>query len=829
MKNKGRFLLYFSLLETEEAYKELYNDAESLVNEGKKGYVWDEKFDLFLSEKPFLRVGRAPKDCDVDFLLKSRPDFVITDIAAKNSQATRNKKRFQDAEELLAAGIDVFSSITLQNIESLSDVISVITGHAAQNTVPDSVFDRSEVKYIDIPYDENDGYDTKTVEQLRALALRKAAEHAERHETPAESSQPETKSKFLVCISSSPSSEKVIKWTARTAGAFRARWTALYVETPNRNMSKEDSARLAENIRLAKSFGAEIVRLEGYDIAESVSEYAKQSDITNIVIGKSRNKRSIKNFLDKDLENKIIDLLDSVEIHIIPDNKAALKNTPAARAKPTGKAVLKECLKTFAVLLAATLLCAALEALGLSETNLILIYVLAAVVVALFTNGFIFGIFASAASVLLLDFLFTEPRFAFHVIQSRYIVIFITMLIVSGITGVLTMRLKSRSRNAVLREKRMETLYNLTRSLLRIRGKRDIMAFADGFINDLFDCKTVFYFRDGKGVVQSYAADAETGPSDIENEIVSWVFLNRKSAGSGTDTFSGAEAYYFPVHSQEKVFAVIALSRAGAKFGEEEKVFLSMLFSQIALALERQELSDSQSKIKLDAEREKLRGNLLRSVSHDLRTPLTSIYGSASAMLENQGLGAETSRQLTEAIRDDSQWLIRMVENLLTVTKIQGEGLKLKKEPEAVEEIIAEAVSRTKARLNINNVKVIVPDELLIVPMDGTLIEQVLINLLENSFRHSKTSENIEIEAYKAKTKAVIKVSDRGIGLSDNELKLINKGLPDEIGSASGSKKGMGIGLSICHSIVKAHGGSLTAANRSEGGAEFFIALPLEK
>jgi two-component system sensor histidine kinase KdpD len=637
-------------------------------------------------------------------------------------------------------------------------------------------------------------------------------------------------SKFLVCISASPSSERIIRWTAKTAAAFGCCWIALYIETPDAfKLNENDNETLRKNIALAKLLGGEFVQIEGYNIADSVAEYARQSSITNIVIGKSRNKRSIKNFFEKDLENQIISLLENVEVHIIPYSiNAKIKNKTRAKVRLSAF----DFLKTIAALCAATALSYLLRLADLSEVNFILIYLLAVVTVSIVTKGYIYGLLSSILSVLLFDFLFVEPNFAFHAIQSDYIVIFGTMFIVSFILSMLTIRVKNQSFNAVMREKRLENLYGLSQKILKVRGYDNIVFFISDYISLQFKSQTaVFTKLDGGGYLR-WDKDKNKRVCTAENEknILERFFETQKASGAQARDFTDGGKIYIPVRSQDTLFAVICIDYGKNKIlSEEEITFLKMVSSHFALALERQRLSDSQNEVMLAAETEKMRSTLLRSVSHDLRTPLTAIYGSALAISDSGNLDENTKRTLVESIKDDSQWLIRMVENLLTVTRIKSDGLKLAKQPEAVEEIIAEAVSRVKHRLGKNNISVKVPDELLVVPMDATLIEQVLINLLDNAIRHSGSEENVEITAQKSEGFAVIKVADKGVGLNDETLEMLNKGMPELAVKPSDSKKGMGIGLSICCSIIKAHGGFTEACNRQGGGAEITVTLPTEE
>jgi two-component system sensor histidine kinase KdpD len=325
-------------------------------------------------------------------------------------------------------------------------------------------------------------------------------------------------------------------------------------------------------------------------------------------------------------------------------------------------------------------------------------------------------------------------------------------------------------------------------------------------------------------------ADASFMMQPDEKAVAHWVFVNQKRAGAGTDTLMGAGGFYMPVISQQKVLAVLGISCLKGKLDHDNRQFLRMIASQVAMALERQHLSDEQRSLLIESEKEKMRGNLLRAISHDLRTPLAGIWGASSAILENDdNLDRSTRIKLIENIRDDSQWLIRMVENLLSVTRIQEGSTQVIKMPEAAEEVVAEAVSRIRKRFPTRSVSTHVPDELLIVPMDSTLIAQVLINLLENAVKHSPDNSPVEVWLKKKDNFGVFEVIDHGTGISAETLPSIFEGYVVGDKRDSESQRGMGIGLSICQSIIKAHDGKLEAENQPAGGALFRFTLPLER
>lgn len=470
------------------------------------------------------------------------------------------------------------------------------------------------------------------------------------------------------------------------------------------------------------------------------------------------------------------------------------------------------------------------------DDNIGVIYVLAVVLISRFTAGYFWGIAASAAGVIGTNYYFTYPYHTVNFTLSGYPVTFFSMLVVSLVTSTLTVQSKEHAQLSALREQRTETLYKFTRRLLALSGVEKIVNLTLEYLYRFSHTTVIFYTKDpvagGTGVMKSAASRHEAMLcSGDEREVVHQVFLSGKRTGAGTKICPEANGLYLPVIAQGHMLGAAGLFYEKDELPEEDMLtFLDMLISQAAMALERQRLSDEQQAIVVEAEKEKMRTNLLRSVSHDLRTPLTSIIGASSAILENKGLvDPETRDKLIGDIHEEAEWLIRMVENLLTVTRISGGPATVNKQPEAAEEIVAGAVGRIKSRFAGAKIHVSVPEEFLMVPMDATLIEQVIINLLENAIRHAGTDQPIDLTVSVAGDQAVFEVCDKGRGLSEEEIPHIFDGYPCADNKRRDSSKGAGVGLSICMAIVKAHRGSMSAANRPGGGAVFSFQLPIKE
>lgn len=802
------------------------------------------------------------KELDLNAALKRNPQLILVDeLAHSNADGMRNKKRYQDIEELLNAGIDVYTTVNVQQIESLSDVSQNTGEDNRVETIPDYIFDNAEeIKLIDIEPDEllqrlwggkifskdisetaeNKFFKNENLRLLREAAMRKAADSISHNvKNGRYISQKIANTRFLVCSGNSPSSAKCIRWTARTANAFHAPWTAVYVEDiDSQYFTETEKKNVRANLDLAEKLGAETVTLNGKDAAYAIAEYAKLSGITNIVIGKSRNRKSVKSLFETDIEDKLISLLPDIEIHIVSDcpSKKPYKKPRMIRLRQNLYLSWSDTLKAIGLLTGATLLSMTLRTLETGSLNIIMVYILSILIVSRITMGYIYGIAASILSVLSFNFFFTIPYFTFNAIQPDYPITFIIMLLVALITSALTVRIRTQARFAVEREHRAEVLYEISSKLLVTRGVENIVPLVNEYIVKLFNRSVIFYTEkpgknsEGTFIKPSLDEDASFFQLKDERAAVKWVFVNQKCDGAGTDTFTGACAFYMPVISHGHILGVIGLSCAKSKLEHDSRLFLQMITSQVAMALERQYLSDKQRQILLESEKEKMRSNLLRAISHDLRTPLTCILGASSVILENgDKMDKNTHDQLLSNIKEDSQWLIRMVENLLSVTRINEGTMNVAKTPEAAEEVVAEAISRIRKMYPSRKISVKVPDELLMVPMDGTLIEQVLINLIENAIKHCDEDSKINVLVKKGRDNAIFQVIDDGRGIAEKDFPYLFESYVPDGSRSPDSTRGMGIGLSICMSIIKAHHGKMEAANRKEGGAIFQFMLPLEE
>ena len=567
--------------------------------------------------------GIELNEFDLDAALERHPQLIIVDeLAHTNVEGVRNAKRYQDVEELLQAGIDVYTTVNVQHIESLNNVITDATSVAVRETVPDYVFDRADaMKIIDVEPDEllrrlaegkiyvperaqtaTENFFTKeNLRVLREFAVREAASHLT-HDKPEKTpvNKP-VNAKLLVYIDASGSSPKCIRWTARMADALFVPWVAVYVEVRDQDLLTADERKhKRENIALAEKLGAEVVTLSGMDVPEAIAEYARATGITSVVVSKSHQRPFRSDFADR-----LLALLPHMEIHFIPDDSGHQPEPYRFAPEVKVSFSLADTAKMIGLLLAATGVSFGLRALGIGDHNVIMIYILSVLIVSRVTTGFIYGVIDSVLSVLAFNFFFAEPVFTFTAIAPGYPVTLVIMLLIALLTSTLTVRVKAQVKLAVKREQRTQLLYEIGKTLLVTRGKENIVRVTNQYIVALFGRSVAFYtdFDSPPQVLEAPEEHAGFLTSEAERTVASWCFVNQKPAGQGTDTLGGAGAYYLPVLSRGDALGVIGVSCERTRPSTFSRFFLETIVSQVAMALERQMLSDRQHERALAAAR----------------------------------------------------------------------------------------------------------------------------------------------------------------------------------------------------------------------------------
>lgn len=816
-----------------------------------------------LEQLPTLKVeykGIVLNEFDLDAALKRRPQLLLVDeLAHSNAAGCRHTKRYQDVEELLRAGIDVYTTVNVQHLESLNDLVASITQVAVNERIPDSVFDSADqVELVDIEPDDlilrlqtgkvyqrnqasralNHFFTKDNLVALREIALRRTADRLSRN---AQRTGNETAAKagehILICLSSSPSNAKVIRTAARMAEAFHSSFTALFVETTEtKELKGENLKRLRGNLRLAEQLGAQIATVYGDDPAVQIAEYAKVSGITKIVLGRTNHKSTV--FLkSKTLVDKLTKLAGDIDVYIIPDTQPLYKKKLSFIHIEDHKFRWTDLMKVVLITAAATGISFCFYTLGLREANIITVYILGVLLTAIWTNGHLYGALASLLSVISFNFFFTVPRFTLAANDPDYPVTFLIMLVASVISNTLATRVKKQARQSAQKAYYMELLINSNQKLQQGRDEQEIIQIAAEQVSALLD-RPVLYALAMKGQELSFQVSPQSeankqlsAMTPEEKGVADWVIKNNKHAGATTNTLSHAHNLYLSVRGNQEVMGVIGVP---AKYYPPLEVFeknlMISILNECGLILERRRLRDEKQKIALETQRERLRSNLLRAISHDLRTPLTSISGNAGVLMEKSiALTEEKKQEIYASIYDDSMWLVDLTENLLSITRIENGTMHLQMNAELIDDVLREAIAHVDRQAARHHIRVNLEDDLLMAKMDARLIVQVIINIVNNAIKYTPEGSHICISAEKEDRMVCIHIADDGPGISDEaKVHLFDMFYTAGIGKAD-SRRGLGLGLSLCQSIVEAHGGEIFVENNEPHGAVFSFTLPLEE
>ncbi len=792
--------------------------------------------------------GVTLREFDLDAALARRPSLILVDeLAHTNAPGSRHARRFQDVEELLSAGIDVYTTLNVQHLESLNDVVAQITGIHVRETVPDSILEQAdELEVADLSaedllkrLEEGKVYvpeeAARAIERffrkgnliaLRELALRRAAErvdaqmrgymreHGIRETWPAGD-------RVLVCIGPNPAGARLVRAGKRMATSLKCDWTVLYVEAPGQRISTSDREALVQNLQLAEELGAQTATVSGLNAAEEMLAYARAHNVTKIVVGKPTHSRWRDKLFGSTLD-RLVRGSGDLDVYVITGDVDATRNPPAPRAghvSPTGEYV-----RAALVMAACAAISFPLFAL-LSVTDLAMIFLLGVVFVAS-RYGRGPSVFASLLSIASFDFLFVPPRFTFAVSDVRYVLTFGVMLAAALVASHLTLRIRAQAQTARDRERRTGAVYAMSRALAAARTPTDLIAIATRHLSATFGAEMHILMPDPAGRLEAGAGNID----GKERSVAQWVLDHGQRAGAGTDTLPSASGLYVPLTASSGVIGVLGVRAADpARFEDPTLLQLLETFAgQAALALERAQLADRAQKEEVEVEAERLRTSLLSSLSHDMRTPLGAITGAASSLLEDPGKGTITEpakRELLQSILDESNRMNRLIGNLLDMIRVESGALKVQKEWQPLEEPVGVALIRLQDRLRDHPVQVQLPADLPLVPMDGVLIEQVFVNLLENAVKYTPPGTPIEISAAHIDGRVRVDVADHGPGIPPGEERRIFEKFYRVAGE--GPVSGVGLGLTICRGIITAHGGRIWVENRPGGGALFRFTLPL--
>lgn len=794
-------------------------------------------------------------EMDVDAVIQRKPQLVLVDeFAHTNAPGSRHAKRYQDVQEILAAGIDVYTTLNIQHLESLNDIVAQVTGVTVRETIPDGVIDEvAEIEVIDLPPDEllvrlQEGkvyvpdqaaraiqkfFRKGNLTALREMSLRRAAERVDDQmraymQTRAIQGIWAASERLLVCISPSPLSERLVRTTRRLADELNAEWIALYVETPQfASMSPEKRDRVASILQLAEDLGARSYTLSAGNSMDAVSatiiEFAHKNNITKIVAGKPLRPRW-QEILRGSLVDKLIHRSGDIDVYVVT---SADKPSVPAEENPLRLHSTPSRYLWSLVLVALATGVGMLIGGRIEATNLVMVYLLAVVFAAVYL-GRGPAIFASFIGVLVFDLLFVHPFYTFTVSDTEYIITFIGLFLVGLVISQLTARASEQAEAVRQREAETAELYDLSRDLASAADLKSILSVLQKHLEQTFS-RTIAILLPESNRLVTHSLSKGMSLNEEELAVADWVYRHAEPAGRHTNTLPAAQLRYLPLRTSKGVVGVLGVGKANTSdsdLSSAQRRLMEAFANQGAQAIERAQLEEQNRQIALLQSAEKLQNTLLNSISHDLRTPLVAITGALSALDEkDMEIDDATRNTLIENARGEADRLNRLVGNLLNMTRIESGTIKLRLEPGDVQDLVGTALEQLGKRAEKNPIKVNIPANFPLVPMDFTLMAQVVVNLLENAIKYSPQDSLIEVTASLDDSKARLQILDRGVGIPSDDLsrvfdKFYRVQRPESV-------SGTGLGLSISKGIVEAHGGEVCAKKREGGGAILEVELPL--
>lgn len=864
--SKGKLKIFFGACAGVGKTYAMLNAGQQALLEGKKvvsgivethGRKDTERLLTGIPVLPMKEIdyrGTKLKEFDLDGALELQPETILIDeLAHSNAPGSRHPKRWQDVEELLNAGIDVYTTINVQHIESLNDVVARITGIWVKETVPDAFFDEAgAISLVDIPTEEllqrlkegkvyiapgakkraaQNFFKKSNLIALRELALRRTAERVDaqmdRYKNSTGTQQVWSGAdRVLVCIGPDELSSKLVRVAKRTSGSLKASWTAVYVENERHyRLSKEGQESVERTLRLAERMGGKTEIIKGGKAADDILAYAREHNYTKIIVGKKPRARW-QEIVNGTLADNIIRKSGNIDVYVVTGEKETSKKAF------TFFWDMPEDIDHYIAPVFVAILCTIsvypfreyTEALNLTSVYLVGIVLLA------LRYGRLPAFLATILSALAFNFYLLPPYYNFKVGDERHIISLVVMITTSLLIGTLTSKLRLQIIYARRRERNTAALYALSKELTATRGKQNLVETAARHIGEILDADVSIWLTNEKNhlvCILNELSD-EKGIDNLREESAArWAFTHKKPAGLGTETLPTAYGYYTPMISGTLITGVLGIMpEAQALLTNEQLYLLDNIASTAATAVERANAAELVERTMVESESEKLRNILLSSVSHDLRTPLASISGAASTLLlDSNRITNEYKNELLRLIHEEAARLARMVTNLLDVTSLQTGSVKLNKELYFIEELIGSALMRVESRLGNRKVNINIQSGLPLVRMDGLLIEQVLINLFENISDHTPDTTEVSIRAEVHKPDMHVILEDNGPGVPEgDEERVFDRfyhSANDDL-----QKEGA-LGLAICRGVIKAHNGKIWAQNRPEGGAMFTFTIPL--
>jgi two-component system sensor histidine kinase KdpD len=814
-----------------------------------------------LSTLPVRYRSAVRHEFDLDAALRRRPDIILVDELAHSNLVEgeprpRHAKRWQDIEELLDAGINVWTTVNVQHLESFNDLVAQITSVRQRETIPDRIFDEAdEVELIDLPPDdllarlkagkvyhpEQAGVAAErffrkgNLLALREIALRRTADRVDAAARAALATDYGirpwlARDRLMVAVGPDSQAEQLVRAGKRLADALDAQWTVVYVETPELlRLPEAERNRRIDLLRLAESLGAETVTLDGARAAGTLIEYARTRKASRVLVGAPK-RRGWRAWLRPSTATELVRRARGFDVITLSMPEQPVREyLPAAQSYAGTPQPVNW--PRYARALAGTSIC---TAVGFAMypyfelANIVMVYMLGAALAGL-RLGRGPAMVAAVANILALNFCFVPPRFTFAVSDVQYLFTFSVMLIVTMVIATLMASVRQQTRVAGARERRTALLYAMSRELAATRGLSNLAAVAVTHVAEVFDSQAVILLPDANGRLRHpEGLPLASSLRGADLSIAQWVADHGQRAGLGSDTLPAAPALYLPLSGSTTTLGVLAVQAANRRrvLLPEQRHLLETFAGQIALALERVQLAHAAESSRVEAETESLRNTLLASISHDLRTPLAVIAGAGSALADPGGeLAPESRRKLAQSIETRARDMSDLISNVLDLTRLESDRLVLRRDWQTIDDLLGTALERSGERLRNHRVELSLPPDLPAVHVDATLVVQLFANLFENAAKYTPPGTRVSVSARADEGMLEVIVEDDGPGLPAGDPdRLFNK---FQRGRSESEVTGAGLGLAICRSIARAHGGDIRASNRAEGGARFEVTLPI--
>jgi two-component system sensor histidine kinase KdpD len=813
-----------------------------------------------IPKKRSLYKGHVIAEMDLDAVLQRRPKLALVDeLAHTNAEGSRHPKRYQDVEELLAAGIDVYSTVNIQHIDSLNDVVAQITRVRVRETIPDRVLDQAdEIELVDTTADDllerlKEGkvyvraqaeralkhfFQPGNLAALRELALRKAAQHVDRGmvdymQAHAIGGPWAAGEHVLCCINEHSSSAELVRRGRRLADNLKAPLTVLYVEgSRHLGLSEADKDRIADTLRIAERLGAETVMQPGRDIADTVLDYARRKNITHILIGKSDRSRWFE-LLHGSVVRELMRDSGAISITAVLAEGDKVSPKTVATAAARQKDSWRQYLLSSAAIALTVLAGMGLRIVSNQALASIGMLFLVPVMISAVSFGLRAALFTAVASLMAYNFFFLPPLYTLTISDPNNWLSFGVLLFVAVFTGNLAARVRAQADVAARRAGIAGELYKFTGKMAGIARLDDILWAASYQIAAMLKINVVILLPNRKSrqleIRGAFPPDDELSADDVA--AATWCWERSKAAGRNADTLPGAKRLFLPMRTGSGTVGVIGLARDTEKdlFTPEERRLLDSLNDQTALAIERAELVEKVDEAQVVAEADKLRVAMLTSLSHDLRTPLASILGAATTLLANLGLyDMARTKEMLQMVREEAERLDRFVGNLLDMSRLEAGALGSKPQMVDISDAVSAAVARMVRRISGHRVREAIPDDLPFANADPLLLEQALVNLLDNAVKYSAAGSEILVAARAINDRIVLTVEDEGPGIPLSELPHIFDKFY-RVRKADHGVAGTGLGLSVARGFVESFGGTLAAGNRDRSGAIFTLTVPVNR